>query len=97
MRALCRSRRSTRSVINVGCGKEANGNSKVIEAIVRDVTGDFAAKPIITHAKKSIANPKREGMPVGAMLPLRHDRMWEFLDRLFNVVSCRVFATSAWH
>ena len=62
-------------VINVGCGKEANGNSK----------------PIITHAKKSIANFKlREGMPVGVKVTLRHDRMWEFLDRLFNVALPRV-------
>ena len=74
-------------VINVGCGKEANGNSKVIEAIVRDVTAISGQKPIITHAKKSIANFKlREGMPVG----LRHNRMWEFLDRLFNVALPRV-------
>ena len=65
-------------VINVGCGKEANGNSKVIEAIVRDITLISGQKPIITHAKKSIANFK-----------LR-DRMWEFLDRLFNVALPRV-------
>ena len=78
-------------VINVGCGKEANGNSKVIEAIVRDVTAISGQKPIITHAKKSIANFKlREGMPVGVKVTLRHDRMWEFLDRLFNVALPRV-------
>ena len=65
-------------VINVGCGKEANGNSKVIEAIVRDITLISGQKPIITHAKKSIANFK-----------LR-DGMWEFLDRLFNVALPRV-------
>ena len=48
-------------------------------------------KPIITHAKKSIANFKlREGMPVGVKVTLRHDRMWEFLDRLFNVALPRV-------
>ena len=78
-------------VINVGCGKEANGNSKVIEAIVRDVTAISGQKPIITHAKKSIANFKlREGMPVGVKVTLRHNRMWEFLDRLFNVALPRV-------
>ena len=78
-------------VINVGCGKEANGNSKVIEAIVRDITLISGQKPIITHAKKSIANFKlREGMPVGVKVTLRHDRMWEFLDRLFNVALPRV-------
>ena len=66
-------------VINVGCGKEANGNSKVIEAIVRDITLISGQKPIITHAKKSIANFKlRDGMPVGVKVTLRRDRMWEF-------------------
>ena len=78
-------------VINVGCGKEANGNSKVIEAIVRDVTAISGQKPIITHAKKSIANFKlREGMHVGVKVTLRQDRMWEFLDRLFNIALPRV-------
>ena len=78
-------------VINVGCGKEANGNSKVIEAIVRDITLISGQKPIITHAKKSIANFKlREGMHVGVKVTLRQDRMWEFLDRLFNIALPRV-------
>ena len=78
-------------VINVGCGKEANGNSKVIEAIVRDITLISGQKPIITHAKKSIANFKlRDGMPVGVKVTLRRDRMWEFLDRLFNVALPRL-------
>lgn len=78
-------------VINVGCGKEANGNSKVIEAIVRDITLISGQKPIITHAKKSIANFKlREDMPIGAKVTLRGDKMWEFLDRLFNVALPRV-------
>ena len=62
-------------VINVGCGKEANGNSKVIEAIVRDITLISGQKPIITHAKKSIANFKlRDGMPVGVKVTLRRVR-----------------------
>ena len=78
-------------VINVGCGKEANGNSKVIEAIVRDVTAISGQKPIITHAKKSIANFKlRDGMPVGVKVTLRRDRMWEFLDRLLTMALPRI-------
>ena len=78
-------------VINVGGGKEANGNSKVIEAVVRDLTAITGQKPVVTQAKKSVANFKlREGMPVGAKVTLRSDRMWEFLDRLFNVALPRV-------
>ncbi|MFQ7241688.1 50S ribosomal protein L5 [Agathobaculum sp.] len=78
-------------VVNVGCGKEANGNSKVIESVVRDITAITGQKPVITHARKSVANFKlREGMPVGVKVTLRRDRMWEFLDRLFNVALPRV-------
>ena len=78
-------------VINVGCGKEANGNAKVIESVVRDITLITGQKPVVTHAKKSVANFKlREGMPVGVKVTLRRDRMWEFLDRLFNVALPRV-------
>ena len=78
-------------VINVGCGKEANGNSKVIESVVRDITLITGQKPVVTHARKSVANFKlREGMPVGVKVTLRRDRMWEFLDRLFNVALPRV-------
>ena len=78
-------------VINVGCGKEANGNAKVIESVVRDITQITGQKPVVTHAKKSVANFKlREGMPVGVKVTLRRDRMWEFLDRLFNVALPRV-------
>ena len=78
-------------VVNVGCGKEANGNAKVIESVVRDITAITGQKPVITHAKKSVANFKlREGMPVGVKVTLRRDRMWEFLDRLFNVALPRV-------
>ncbi|MBS6546260.1 MAG: 50S ribosomal protein L5 [Clostridiaceae bacterium] len=78
-------------VVNVGCGKEANGNSKVIEAVVRDLTAITGQKPVVTLAKKSVANFKlREGMPVGVKVTLRSDRMWEFLDRLFNVALPRV-------
>lgn len=78
-------------VVNVGCGKEANGNAKVIEAVVRDLTAITGQKPVVTLAKKSVANFKlREGMPVGVKVTLRADRMWEFLDRLFNVALPRV-------
>ena len=78
-------------VVNVGCGKEANGNSKVIESVVRDITMITGQKPVVTHAHKSVANFKlREGMPVGVKVTLRRDRMWEFLDRLFNVALPRV-------
>lgn len=78
-------------VINVGCGKEANGNSKVIESVVHDIAAITGQKPIVTHARKSVANFKlREGMPVGVKVTLRRDRMWEFLDRLFNVALPRV-------
>ena len=77
-------------VVNVGCG-EAKENAKVLEAVVRDLTTITGQKAIITIAKKSVANFKlREGMPVGAKVTLRGDKMWEFLDRLFNVALPRV-------
>ena len=77
-------------VVNVGCG-EARDNAKVLEAVVRDLTAITGQKAIITNAKKSVANFKvREGMPVGAKVTLRSDKMWEFLDRLFNVALPRV-------
>ena len=77
-------------VVNVGCG-EARDNAKVLEAVVRDLTAITGQKAIITNAKKSVANFKvREGMPVGAKVTLRANKMWEFLDRLFNVALPRV-------
>ena len=77
-------------VVNVGCG-EARDNAKVLDAVVRDLTTITGQKAIITIAKKSVANFKvREGMPVGAKVTLRGDKMWEFLDRLFNVALPRV-------
>ena len=77
-------------VVNVGCG-EARDNAKVLEAVVRDLTAITGQKAITTIAKKSVANFKvREGMPVGAKVTLRGDKMWEFLDRLFNVALPRV-------
>jgi large subunit ribosomal protein L5 len=78
-------------VINVGCGAEANGNAKVLDAIVRDITAITGQKAIVTYARKSVANFKlREGMPVGVKVTLRGDRMWEFLDRFFNIALPRV-------
>ena len=77
-------------VVNVGCG-EARDNAKVLDAVVRDLTAITGQKAIITIAKKSVANFKvREGMPVGAKVTLRGDKMWEFMDRLFNVALPRV-------
>ena len=77
-------------VVNCGCG-EARENSKVLEAVVGDLTKITGQKAIITKAKKSVANFKlREEMPIGAKVTLRGDRMWEFLDRLFNVALPRV-------
>ena len=77
-------------VVNVGCGESKN-NAKEIEAICKDIATITGQKAIITIAKKSVANFKlREGMPVGAKVTLRGDKMWEFLDRLFNVALPRV-------
>ena len=77
-------------VVNCGCG-EARDNSQVQEAVVSDLTTITGQKAIITKAKKSVANFKlREGMNIGAKVTLRGDRMWEFLDRLFNVALPRV-------
>ena len=75
---------------NVGCS-EARENAKVLEAVVRDLTTITGQKAVVTKAKKSIANFKlREDMPIGAKVTLRGDKMWEFLDRLFNVALPRV-------
>ena len=77
-------------VVNCGCG-EARDNAKVLDSVVRDLGTITGQKPIITKAKKSVANFKlREGMPIGAKVTLRAERMWEFLDRLFNVALPRV-------
>ena len=77
-------------VVNVGCG-EARENAKILENVVGDLTKITGQKPVITKAKRSVANFKlREGMPVGVKVTLRGDKMWEFLDRLFNVALPRV-------
>ena len=77
-------------VLNVGCS-EARENAKVLDAVVSDLTAITGQKAVVTKAKKSVANFKlREGMPIGAKVTLRGNKMWEFLDRLFNVALPRV-------
>ena len=77
-------------VINVGCG-EARENSKALDAVVSDLKQITGQAPVICKAKKSVANLKlREGMAIGAKVTLRGDRMYEFLDRLFNLALPRV-------
>ena len=77
-------------VINVGCG-EARENSKVVDAIINDLQIITGQKPVICLAKKSVANFKlREGMPIGVKVTLRGDRMYEFLERFFNLALPRV-------
>lgn len=76
--------------VNVGLG-EATQNIKALEAAVAEITAITGQKPVMTRAKKSIANFKlREGMPIGCMVTLRRDRMYEFLDRLIHVALPRV-------
>ncbi|MBE6993966.1 MAG: 50S ribosomal protein L5 [Ruminococcaceae bacterium] len=76
--------------VNVGCG-EARDNAKVLDAVCNDLAIITGQKPVITRARKSIANFKlREDMPIGAKVTLRQDRMWEFLDRFFNIALPRV-------
>ena len=77
-------------VINVGAG-EAKENSKAIDAISGDLAAITGQKPVVCRAKKSVANFKlREGMPNGGKVTLRGDKMYEFVDRLFNVALPRV-------
>lgn len=77
-------------VVNMGVG-EAKENEKVLESAARDMEIITGQKPVITKAKKSIANFKiREGMPIGCKVTLRGDRMYEFLDRLVNLALPRV-------
>ncbi len=77
-------------VINVGCG-EAIANSKAIDAVVSDLKQITGQTPVKCKAKKSVANFKlREGMIIGAKVTLRGDRMYEFVDRLFNLALPRV-------
>jgi len=77
-------------VVNVGCG-DARDNTKVLDSVVKEISAITGQKAVVTKAKKSVANFKvREGMPVGVKVTLRSDKMWEFLDRLFNVALPRV-------
>ena len=77
-------------VINVGAG-DAKENAKVIDAIIADLTAITGQKPIPTYAKKSVANFKlREGMKIGVKVTLRGEKMYEFMDRLFNFALPRV-------
>ena len=77
-------------VINVGCG-EARENAKVMDAVLKDLAAITGQKPITCKAKKSIANFKlREGMIIGAKVTLRADRMYDFIDRFFNIALPRV-------
>ena len=79
-------------VINVGCG-EARDNAKVIDAIINDLTQITGQHPVVCKARKSVANFKlREGMPIGAKVTLRGEKMYEFVDRLFNTALPRVRA-----
>ena len=77
-------------VVNIGLG-EAKENSKVIEAACNDLAAITGQKPIVTKARKSVANFKiREGMNIGCKVTLRAEKMYEFVDRLFNVALPRV-------
>ena len=77
-------------VINVGCGADKD-NTKVIEAIMTDLSAITGQKPVVCRSKKSVANFKlREGQVIGVKVTLRGEKMYEFVDRLFNVAFPRV-------
>jgi large subunit ribosomal protein L5 len=80
----------TKIVVNMGVG-EAARDAKLIEGAVRDLSTITGQKPAVARAKKSVAQFKlREGMPIGAHVTLRGDRMWEFLDRLLSIALPRI-------
>jgi large subunit ribosomal protein L5 len=80
----------TKIVVNMGVG-EAARDAKLIDGAVRDLAAITGQKPAVAKAKKSIAQFKlREGMPIGAHVTLRGDRMWEFLDRLLSIALPRI-------
>ena len=82
--------RLAKIVLNMGLG-EATQNPKIIDSAVEELTAITGQKPVVTKAKKAIANFKlRAGLPIGAMVTLRGDRMYEFFDRLVNVALPRV-------
>ena len=77
-------------VVSVGCG-DCNDNAKMLESVVKDISAITGQHAVATVARKSVANFKlRDGMKVGVKVTLRQDRMWEFMDRLFNVALPRV-------
>jgi large subunit ribosomal protein L5 len=77
-------------VVNMGLG-EATGNAKIVDAGADELTRITGQKAVVTRAKKSIAQFKvRQGMPIGTMVTLRGERMWEFLDRLISIALPRV-------
>jgi large subunit ribosomal protein L5 len=80
--------RISKVVLNMGLGREValNKNTKVLDSAAEEIGLITGQKPVVTRARKSIAGFKlREGMPIGVMVTLRSDRMWEFLDRLISV------------
>jgi large subunit ribosomal protein L5 len=82
--------RLNKVVVNVGVG-EAIANAKALDAVAKDVSTVTGQKPVITKAKKSIANFKlRAGMPIGVMVTLRGERMYEFVDKLISIALPRV-------
>ncbi len=86
MEAACLSK----VTVNIGLG-EAIQNGKALDAASGDIAMMTGQKPVVTRAKRSIANFKlREGMPIGAMVTLHGDRMWEFMDRLINAALPRI-------
>jgi large subunit ribosomal protein L5 len=87
---VMRAPRVEKVTLNIGLG-EAVQNAKALETATSDIEAITGQHPVITRAKKSISNFKlREGMPIGAMVTLRGDRMWEFLDRLLNAALPRI-------
>ena len=79
-------------VINMGLG-DCKDNAKALDAVIKDITAITGQKAVATVARKSVANFKlREGMHVGVKVTLRHERMWDFLNRLLNVALPRVRA-----
>lgn len=77
-------------IINVGCG-DARDNSKVIDSVMEEIAMITGQKPVVTKARKSVANFKlREGMNIGVKVTLRAEKMYEFVDRLFNTALPRV-------
>ncbi len=82
--------RLAKIAVNIGLG-EAISNAKALDAAVRDLSDITGQRPVVTRAKRSIAAFRlRTGMPIGAMVTLRGDRMWEFLDRLCNTALPRL-------